>query len=384
MMSRQFSASASARAPGKLILSGEHAVVYGHPAIALAVDRYAESTVRSASKFSHSSNFTPPVFSPSVFFNFLNLKYAKSFTLSTLFSLKHELQNQYHAFLEGKCGIRDVLKKPFELLQFTVSNLLEKGNITPNSGIEVHTSSNIPIGYGMGSSAASVMSTLFALAKFYDLEFDPTSFLNLGKEAENLQHGRSSGLDLHLALTGGCLKFEKGKAETRPLPKFPLRIIETGKPESTTGQCVIAAALHFEKSSIGNDFADVTRALDTAARISDVKECIRSNHRLLNKIGVVPPKVQEFIHLVEKEGGAAKICGAGSIQGDAAGVLLLVTDADHEDKADNSNKTDKKDKKDKKDKDIFDEEKRVLNLVSKFGYTLQKVQGDLCGTRLVG
>ncbi len=358
MMIRQF--SATARAPGKLILSGEHAVVYGHPAIALAVNRYAESTVRSSGTTSSGTKRPQSVFSPSVFFNFLNLKYAKSFTLSTLFSLKHELQNQYHAFLEGKCGIRDVLKRPFELLQFTVSNLLEKGNITPNSGIEVQTSSNIPIGYGMGSSAASVMSTLFALAKFYDLDFDPSSFLNLGKEAENLQHGKSSGLDLHLVLTGGCLKFEQGKTEKRPIPKFPLMIVETGKPESTTGQCVASVAKHFEKTNIGRDFADVTLSFDKAEKMPDIKECIRANHTLLNKIGVVTPKVQEFIHSVEKEGCAAKICGAGSIQGDAAGIVLLVTDPlDPE------------------------EEKRALRLINNFGYSFQKVQGDLCGTRLV-
>lgn len=332
-----------ARAPAKLILSGEHAVVYGCPAIAMAIDCYAESTIRTH-------------FSPAVFFNFLNLKYAKSFTLSTLYTLKNELQDQYHAFLEGKCGIRDVLKKPFELLQFTVMNLLEKWNVSLTSGVEIHTSSNIPMGCGMGSSAATVMSTLFALAKFFKLDIDPLRFLSLGLDAENLQHGRSSGLDLHLAMQGGCLLFESGKTQKRPLPQIPMVIVHTGVPETTTGQCVSWVAPHFEKSKVRSDFAQVTTQLDLALLDNDliaIQKCIQENHQLLVNIGVVPPKVQAFVRAIEAEGAAAKICGAGAIKGENAGIVLVVADKD------------------------------ISKIAKQFNYTVQEVQGDLCGTRLV-
>lgn len=338
-MSKEF----KARSPGKLILSGEHAVVYGAPAIALAVDCYAETTIRSH-------------FTPTVFFNLLNLKYAKSLTLSTLFSLKHELQEQYRAFLEGKCSIREVLKRPFDLLQFTVTNLLEKWNVPLSDGVEIHTSSNIPIGAGMGSSAATVMSTLFALAAFFNLSIDPKRFLSLGQDAENLQHGRSSGLDLHLSLLGGCLKFEKGETEKRPLPTFPLNVVQTGKPDSTTGQCVSHASRYFEKTSLLDDYQAVTQQFDNALVKNDMMEIqrsIRENHRLLVEIGVVPPRIQNFIQDLEKDGAAAKICGAGSVTGDKAGVVLIVSEHD------------------------------VEKVVERYGYSLQRVAGDLRGTRLV-
>ena len=52
---------------------------------------------------------------------------------------------------------------------------------------------------------------------------------------------------------------------------------------------------------------------------SKLYESIRANHRLLDQIGVVPERVGQFIREIESHGGAAKICGAGSVDGEAAG-----------------------------------------------------------------
>lgn len=343
-----------ARSPAKLILSGEHAVVHGCPAIAVAVDRYAESSI--------SRQLLSSQLLPTIFFNFLNLDYAKSFTLQALTLVKHRLQEQYYAFLRGNCNIREVLKMPFELLQFAVSNLLENVNIALPHGLEIHTSSNIPMGCGMGSSAASVMSILYALAHFLKVDLDPNRFLTLGKEAENLQHGRSSGLDIQLALQGGWIKFKEGVAEKKTLPALPFTIVQTGLPDSTTGQCVTAVAKHFQKSmhsiqsSLHQDFSQVTEAMERAVvqqNQAELKHCIRENHRLLSHIGVVPEKVQAFIADIETRQGAAKICGAGAVQGDKAGILWLVAEQD------------------------------ISDLLEKYGYQMQTIQGGCHGTHLV-
>jgi len=332
-----------ARAPAKLILSGEHAVVYGMPAIAMAVNRYAESSI-----LTHGS--------PNIFFNFLNLKYAKSITLSTLMGYKKRIQEQYHAFLEGQCSIREVLKMPFELLQFTVTNLFETLNIPLAQGVEIRSSSNIPMGCGMGSSAAAIMSTLFALSHFYKLDIDPIRFISLGREAENLQHGRSSGLDLQLVMRGGCLKFQEGQIETRELPAFPIVLAHSGKPECTTGQCVTVVSSHFKQSDIAKHFAAVTLLLDQAIAQNDseaIIQGIRENHRLLMQIGVVPEKVQNFITAIEKEGGAAKICGAGAVSGQAGGIIWVVSKTN------------------------------IVKLLRQYGYGSYTVEGDKFGTRIV-
>ena len=344
--------------PAKLILAGEHAVLYGHPAIAVAVDRYAESCISNQ-------------ILPTIIFNFLNLDYAKSFTLQALTLLKHRLREQYHAFLHGQCNIREVLKMPFELLQFAVSNLLEKLNIELPHGLEIHTSSNIPMGCGMGSSAATVMSTLFALAHFLKLDLDPNRFLTLGKEAENLQHGRSSGIDLQLALQGGCIKFKEGKTEKKSPLQIPLSIVHTGTPLTTTGQCVAFTEPFFREGGLGDDFGSVAESLalalseqaqsnqDSTRNFTEIKRCVRENHQLLLRVGVVPDKVAAFIQSVEKLGGAAKICGAGAIAGENAGIVWIVGDEELK----NSDE--------------------MQMLLQSYGYQMQVVQSDNHGTRIV-
>ncbi len=52
------------------------------------------------------------------------------------------------------------------------------------------------------------------------------------------------------------------------------------------------------------------------------QQAVRAHQSLLNQIGVVPAKVQAFIEEIEHSGGAAKICGAGAVGWDAAGMVI--------------------------------------------------------------
>lgn len=311
--------SLTARTPAKLILSGEHAVVYGQPAIAMAVDRYTTTTTTWRD-------------SPHIHFKLADLKYAKTITLQTLQRLTLQLQTDYRAFLNGTGSIRDVLKRPFELLQYSVSTLIERLNVQLPKGVEIAVQSNIPLGCGMGSSAAAVISTLSAFSNFLKLDWQRDELLTLGKEIENLQHGKSSGLDLQLVTYGGCVRFQNGVVETRSAPQMPMYIINTGKPESSTGECVAHAATILARDTIMlQDFAAVTEAVDAAINSNDLvalQQAIRINHALLQNLGVVPDRVSNLINDLENNNFAAKICGAGAIRGDSAGIVMVVADED--------------------------------------------------------
>lgn len=330
-------------APGKLILSGEHAVVYGRPALAMAIDRCAQSVVTIG---------TPDLVS----FNLLDLKESDSFTLRALDDLKTRLQRNYQLFLNGELGIRDVLHKPIELFEYAFIILLDGLSLKFSDGLNIQTQSNIPIGCGMGSSAATILSLLRGIGHYFRVEFRPDWFLKYSLEAEKLQHGFPSGVDSFISLNGGCALFRNGEATSVPLPRLALYLVNTGMPAATTGECVVAVKSRFERDTIWNDFEAVTLSLEKAIRenkLEDVQQAIRENHRLLARIGVVPSKVQQFIADVEQQGGAAKICGAGSVAGDHAGMVLVLAD------------------------------RPPADLCQRYGFELTTVRGDPLGARIV-
>jgi mevalonate kinase len=330
-------------APGKLILSGEHAVVYGRPALAMAIDRCAQSVIA-------------PGVGERVSFKLLDLQQSDSFTLRALNELKIRLARNYQLFLEGRLGIREVLHKPIELFEFAFITLLDGLHLKFGEGIDIQTRSNIPIGCGMGSSAATVLSMLRAIGHYFRVEFRPDWFLKYSMEAEKLQHGFPSGVDSYISLHGGCALFREGKAASIPLPRLRLYLVNTGTPAATTGECVVEVKKRFAKDPIWNDFEAVTLQLEKALRENDrdaVRRMIAENHRLLDRIGVVPERVRRFIADVEARDGVAKICGAGSVIGDNGGMVLVVS------------------------------ETPPIELCRQYGYELLTVRGDPLGARIV-
>ncbi|TAN36236.1 MAG: mevalonate kinase [Verrucomicrobia bacterium] len=304
-------------APGKLILSGEHAVVYGRPALAMAVNRHAESIIR-------------PEALEEVQFDLTDLCESERFTLRALRELKTRVYKNYQQFLEGRLGIREVLHKPVELFEFAFINLLDGLHLKVEKGLNIKLHSTIPIGCGMGSSAATILCVLRAIGHYFRVEFRPDWYLNYSIEAEKLQHGYSSGVDPYISLHGGCARFQQGQAKQMPLPRAGMYLVQTGAPQVTTGECVSHVRAHTgENAAIWNDFEAVTNAVEQALAANDrrdIRDAIRENHKLLTKIGVVPEKVQNFIRDVEAAGYAAKTCGAGAVTGDSAGMVLVFAD----------------------------------------------------------
>jgi len=303
-------------APGKLILSGEHAVVYGRPALAMAVNRHAESSI-------------VPEALEEVRFDLTDLRESERFTWRALRELKTRVHRNYQFFLEGRLGIRDVLHKPVELFEFAFINLLDGLHLKVEKGLNIRLHSTIPIGCGMGSSAATILCVLRAIGHYFRVEFRPDWYLNYSIEAEKLQHGHSSGVDPYISLHGGFARFQQGAAKSLPLPRASMYLVQTGTPQTTTGECVGRVGEQHAHDAIWNDFEAVTNAMESALASNDrrdIRDAVRENHKLLTKIGVVPEKVQCFIRDVEAAGQAAKVCGAGAVGGDAAGMVLVFSD----------------------------------------------------------
>jgi len=307
----------SARAPAKILLAGEHAVVHGAPAIGLAINRFATTTVR-------------PREGSRVSFTLSDLKNTFDFTLATLRRVRDRLLLAYRQFIEGKKSIREVITAPGDLFQFALASLLDICKLELEEGLDIHLCSSIPIGCGMGSSAATIVSLVRALLYHFGIERGVDWIEKLIHEVERLQHGTPSGVDSFISLHGGCVRFQRG-GPPKPLemPSAPIWAINTGSPKSSTGECVSAVSKKWKKSSIWEEFGeiafDVERALATK-KTTFLATAFSRNQRLLETIGVVPDKVKAFVKELELQQGSAKISGAGSIRGQSAGILLAISD----------------------------------------------------------
>ena len=290
--------------PGKLILGGEHAVVHGRPALAMAVGRFARVEILSMAvplatlRLADRPRTTLPV--------------------DELPDHLRDIRRSHRAFQRGERAVREVCPEPEDLLLAAVA-LAE-----PEHGVDILVESDIPLGAGLGSSAACLLALLRALRP----EWDDDILYARALEAEHFQHGGSSGIDVAASLHGGLTWSENGAHAplgNLDLPEFA--VYDTGRPESTTGECVSAVrATHPADHPVWTEFETVAHDMRAALRQGDGagwREAVSRNHRLLRILGVVPDAVASVVAEIESAGGAAKLCGAGSIRGTAAGTLLV-------------------------------------------------------------
>ena len=303
--------TAQASAPGKLILSGEHAVVYGRPALVAAVNQRVYAAVQP-----HAENWLV---------SYEGWDAAAARSVEELSELCVRLDTAYEQFLEGALPITEVVGSPMNLLQYALGVTLAEARAETDCG-RMHLEGEIPIGSGMGSSAACILALCAALDDALGRAFDPESLRKRVDRTEAMQHGKPSGVDAHTCLHGGMHVFAGGKARRVDMHEKNLLLVDTGAPASSTGECVMQVADRFSQSALWVDFEAVTARMEQALIEVDhdaLRDAVRLNHRLLVEIGVVPQPVGAFVEQVESAGGAAKLCGAGAVRGTAGGILWV-------------------------------------------------------------
>lgn len=273
-------------APGKIHLLGEHAVVFGRPALV--------ATVNLRITVSISSSLHPK----------LDPK-----------SLENEIRKV----------IEPIIKKALKLKK-----------IPP---YELAITSQLPIGTGLGSSAAMSAAYITALLSFLKVKWDLNLINELAFEAEKIFHGNPSGADNSTIVFGGLIWYRKEANDLKLIQQIPFSIpqklaknfvlINSGKPKQNTKDMVtMVRNLYDKKPGLVNRFLDyqekLVKELLQAVKNADEEEIIRiikEGEKNLEKIGVASKFAQRIIRKIEAIGGAAKICGAGASDG-PTGVLL--------------------------------------------------------------
>ena len=271
------------RAPGKVILSGEHAVVYGYPAIALPLHNlHAEVTVVSASP-----------------------------GYGTIIAA---LDMQQHTRLA-------VPSRQLRALAQAANAAFAEIGLKEEPDWILQVRSQIPLARGLGSGAAVVCALVRAVGNAAGHSLALEVLNRIVFESETLFHGRPSGIDNLTVVHGLPLFFRKGLRPQffRPIQCPVFLLADTGIPVHTAKAVAEVARLKHQHphrveawlEEIGLISEAILEALSHSKTVN-LGPLLNANQELLRRLGVSSVANEKLIQAALVAGApAAKVTGAG-------------------------------------------------------------------------
>ncbi|MCC3357145.1 mevalonate kinase [Bacillus sp. REN16] len=270
--------TATGSAHGKLILTGEHAVVYGMPAIALpfplvkavsTVEEIADESVISCEYYDGPLNQVP----------------------------------------EKLRGIAACIKEALKVLH------------KPQKGLWIRLNTSIPIGRGLGSSAAIAMAVVKSLYSFYGAALSQKDLMTLVHIAESYAHGNPSGIDTAAVSSDFPIWFQRGKRLKQLQLARPLFMViaDTGRIGDTHSAVSIVRKNYKYKpestkkslKQLGYISLETKNAL-VNGNVNSLGSLMNRAHTELSELGVSDNGIDKLVHAARKEGAlGAKLTGGG-------------------------------------------------------------------------
>ena len=278
-----------ASAPGKVILFGEHFVVYGVKAILCSINKRVTVTAEKISD--------------------------KKIVINS------EIGN---LILEPNKSISEINSplKPF----YYLANKVIKNQ---NTGIQIKIDSEIPLGVGLGSSSACCVAGAAAIFKLFG-DRSKEEILELAIEAERTIFENTSGADCTVCVYGGIMEYDKkqGFKKIEDEPNFQLVIANSNIEHSTESMVSEVKAFTIknkeEFSKLLNQelelVEDVLKLLKENNTI-ELGEKINQNQKYLETIGISNNQLRKMIEIGQKTSFGAKITGSGG-----GGCIFAITD----------------------------------------------------------
>lgn len=270
-----------ASAPGKVILFGEHFVVYGVKAILCAINK--RITVSAE-----------------------NIEEEKIFIISNIGNLDLEINKPITE-----------IESPLKPFYYLANKLLQSQEKI--KGIKIKVESEIPLGVGLGSSSACCVAGAAAVSGLFGKK-SKEEILKLAIEAEKTIFQNTSGADCTVCTYGGIMEYDKknGFNKIKSEPNFHL-IIANSKIEHSTESIVNKVNQFKEKNE--EEFSKLCE--DESLLIEDVLKLLKENNinelgkkiiqnqEFLETIGVSNQKLRDMINIGQKVSPGVKITGAG-------------------------------------------------------------------------
>jgi len=283
----------SGRAFGKLILLGEHTVVYGAPALVAGIQRGVEARAEVTDASGH------------------ELKLLDTEVMAD--PEGEPLAQAYHALVEagGACD-----------------------------GLSLVLRGDLPAGVGLGFSAAAGVALARAIELLAGDEVDEQRVRARAMAWERVFHGNPSGVDVAAAMAGGCARFVRGEGATKVAVRTPLALSVglTGSPGSTRAMVDAVAELRGRRPELVERSIDAVAALVdnaiSAVQVGDheaLGELMNLNQMLLAGLLVSTDSIEDLVGIARDVGAlGAKLTGAGgggavvALASDAAGADAIV------------------------------------------------------------
>jgi mevalonate kinase len=273
----------TASAPGKIILFGEHAVVYGRPALAVPVTQvHADVEIADAEA------------------NFGGIRI-------------HAPDVNLHAELNTLPSDHPVAS--------VIHNLFFLSRVSPFPNLEISISSTIPVASGLGSGAAVTVALTRALSAHINYTITDEEVSAFAYEIEKLHHGTPSGIDNTVITYAKPVYFVKGQPiETFQVAEpFTVVIADTGirapTKESVADLRKLWESNKAKWENVFDEVADISfaaRHVIRQGRIKMLGALMDENHAYLQEMTVSSPELDKLVSAARQAGAlGAKLSGGG-------------------------------------------------------------------------
>jgi len=286
---------ATATAPGKVYLFGEHAVVYGEPAVPCAIELRAQVTAEQRDSG-------------------LRVK-AGDLTIDG-FTV------EYEGGPASDPPDVDVEESLIEAGIGYVNEAIDQARDAadaPDAGFGVTIESQIPLGAGLGSSAAVTVAAIDAATRELGVELPPEEVAARAYRVENtVQAGQASRADTFCSAMGGAVRVEGDDCRQIQAPDLPFVIGYDGGA-GDTGALVSGVRDLREEYEFAADtveaVGDLVRRGEQALedqRVEEIGRLMNFNHGLLSALGVSSRSLDAMVWAARDAGAnGAKLTGAG-------------------------------------------------------------------------
>ncbi|HEY9206337.1 MAG TPA: mevalonate kinase [Candidatus Methanoperedens sp.] len=265
-------------APGKVYLFGEHAVVYGEPAIACAIELRTKVSAKRSDAINISSGI-------------------------------------------GTTGL------DFEIHPYVSAAIRKLGSMD----VSIDITTELPVGSGLGSSAAVTIATLAAINIEFGLGHRNEELAMMGHEIEKEIQGAASPTDTFVSTFGGVVEIPSRKRLLQPACSIVIGNTNKGASPRKTARLVKQVAQLKEEypdvinpiiKTIGS-FAKKGEILLSKKDYRSLGELMNVNHGLLDALGVGTAELSSLVYAARNAGAfGAKITGAGG-----GGCMVALTDS---------------------------------------------------------